>query len=69
MVNCEPKIFKKGEQVLYCYGKRSNGFLLLNYGFAILDNKYDSVAFPIRLAVKPENVLAIKDIFPSKSEL
>lgn len=29
MVNCERKTIKKGEQVYYCYGRRSNAFLLL----------------------------------------
>ena len=29
LVNCERKSIKQGEQVFYCYGKRSNAFLLL----------------------------------------
>lgn len=52
MVNCERKTIKKGEQVFYCYGKRSNAFLLLNYGFCIPDNKYDSFSFRVKLGVQ-----------------
>lgn len=28
-VNCDRRTVKKGEQIFYCYGKRSNAFLLL----------------------------------------
>jgi len=35
MVNRDYDSMKKGNQAFYCYGKRSNAFLLLNYGFAI----------------------------------
>ena len=28
-VNCDRRTVKKGEQAFYCYGKRSNAFLLL----------------------------------------
>jgi hypothetical protein len=28
-VNCDRRTVKSGEQVFYCYGKRSNAFLLL----------------------------------------
>jgi hypothetical protein len=29
LVNCDRRTVKQGEQVFYCYGKRSNAFLLL----------------------------------------
>jgi hypothetical protein len=29
LVNCDRRTIKKGEQTYYCYGKRSNAFLLL----------------------------------------
>lgn len=35
----------KGEQIFNSYGRRSNRFLLLWYGFTFPGNKYDSVAF------------------------
>ena len=40
-----------GDQVYYFYGQRSNMFLLLNYGFAIEDNKYDSYTFYVNMAL------------------
>jgi hypothetical protein len=37
--------YLKGEEVFNCYGRRSNRFLLMHYGFAMTDNIYDSVTF------------------------
>ena len=37
--------FKKGEQVLNAYGRLNNRNILLDYGFAIKDNRYDTVYF------------------------
>ena len=51
-VNCERRPIKKGDQAYYCYGKRSNAFLLLNYGFCIPDNKYDSLIVRVKLNVE-----------------
>lgn len=31
----------KGEELTLLYGERSNRFLLCEYGFALLNNKYD----------------------------
>jgi hypothetical protein len=28
-------VFKKDDQVFHCYGRRSNQYLLLNYGFCL----------------------------------
>ena len=41
-----------GEQLYYFYGERSNLFLLMNYGFAIEDNKYDSFEFHLNRDLK-----------------
>ena len=38
-----------GEQLFYCYGRRTNRSLLENYGFVISNNKYDSFSFLLRL--------------------
>ena len=50
-VNKNRKTFMPGDQVFYCYGNRTNKFLLLNYGFCFPGNKYDSYEFPLRLDV------------------
>lgn len=47
--NLNRKKFKKGKQVFYCYGNRSNKFLLLNYGFVFPGNDYDSFETQLRL--------------------
>jgi len=50
-VNKNRKTFMPGDQIFYCYGNRTNKFLLLNYGFCFPGNKYDSYEFPLRLDV------------------
>jgi hypothetical protein len=45
LVNNDRKPFKAGDQVYYCYGNRSNRYLLVNYGFCFKNNHYDS--YPI----------------------
>ena len=35
--------YKRGEQIFNCYGRRSNKFILLYYGFCIATNQYDSL--------------------------
>ena len=59
MVNKTRKTIEVGDQIFYCYGNRTNKFLLLNYGFCFPDNKYDSYEFPMRLDVP------IKETFTS----
>ena len=51
LVNKNRKTIQPGEQVFYCYGNRTNKFLLLNYGFCFPGNRYDSYEFPMRLDV------------------
>ena len=41
---------KKGSQAFYNYGFRTNLFLLINYGFCIPDNLYDSLKFNVRVS-------------------
>ena len=53
-INKNRETIEPGDQVFYCYGNRTNKFLLLNYGFCFPGNKYDSYEFPMRLD-KPIN--------------
>jgi hypothetical protein len=39
--------YKKGDQLFNSYGLRTNRFLLTNYGFAIRQNKYNSLGFKV----------------------
>lgn len=40
-------VYKPGQQVFHCYGRRTNRFLLLNYGFCLNNNKYNSLSFRV----------------------
>ena len=40
---------KKGDQVFTTYGKRTNQFLMKNYGFCISQNRYDSYEINLRM--------------------
>ena len=40
-------IYQAGQQVFHCYGRRTNRFLLLNYGFCLNNNKYNSLSFRV----------------------
>jgi len=44
--------YRKGDQLFNCYGLRTNRFLLLNYGFCIRNNKYNSLGFKVFVNVK-----------------
>lgn len=48
MVTCEKSGYKKGSQVYYNYGDRTNKTLLLDYGFALPENTNDVVKIRIR---------------------
>ena len=47
--------YPQGMEVFNSYGKRPNDNLLLDYGFSILDNQWDSVCLPIALPSPPES--------------
>ena len=62
MVNTARRTFKKGEQQWYHYGRRSNKYFLIHYGFCFENNKYDSFEFEVSLdfvlkKVKLEKIL------------
>ena len=59
--------YKAGEQVFNCYGRRSNRFLLLNYGFSLRNNKYNSFPFRVWLDV-PDTETPSQEEEESKSE-
>jgi hypothetical protein len=40
-------VYDVGQQVFHCYGRRTNRFLLLNYGFCLNNNKYNSLSFRV----------------------
>lgn len=39
--------YRKGDQLFNCYGRRTNRFLLINYGFCLRHNKYNSLGFKV----------------------
>lgn len=39
--------FEKDTQVLCCYGRRSNTYLMPAYGFCLANNKYNSLRFKV----------------------
>lgn len=55
-VNKNRETIQTGDQLFYCYGNRTNKFLLLNYGFCFPGNKYDSYEFPLRLDVPVDDL-------------
>jgi hypothetical protein len=57
LVNVSRRTLEPGEQAYYCYGDRSNRFLLMNYGFCFLGNRYDSYAVNVKLDID------LKDLF------
>jgi len=50
-VNLQRRTLQPGEQAYYCYGNRSNKFLLLHYGFCFPGNRYDSYAIKVNLDI------------------
>ena len=42
-------MYHKNDQIFHCYGRRSNRYLLSNYGFCLNTNKYDTLKFKIQL--------------------
>jgi hypothetical protein len=53
------KRISKGEELFITYGERANSFLLVEYGFAIMNNKYDFN--------RVKNI-TVKSFFPQKTE-
>jgi len=49
--NNDRRALQPGDQAFYCYGNRSNKFLLVNYGFCFPNNRYDSYEIGVRLDV------------------
>src|SRR5256885_231071 len=43
--------YKKGDQIFHCYGRRTNRFLLMWYGFCIKENKYNSLSFRVSFEI------------------
>lgn len=46
--------YLKGDQLFNCYGRRTNRFLLVNYGFCFRNNKYNSLGFKVFVNYKEE---------------
>lgn len=46
--------YSKGDQLFNCYGRRTNRFLLTNYGFCLRFNKYNSLGFKVFVTNKPD---------------
>lgn len=49
--NLQRRTLVPGEQAYYCYGNRSNKFLLMHYGFCFIGNRYDSFAIKMRMDI------------------
>lgn len=45
------KVMPKDSQAWNCYGKRTNDYLLVNYGFCFPDNLHDSFVFHVKLDI------------------
>ena len=42
-------VYKEDDQVFICYGRRTNQYLLGNYGFSLSKNKWNSLNFKVNL--------------------
>lgn len=65
MINLNRRDLMPGEQAFYCYGNRSNRFLLINYGFCFKDNRYDSFELHLKTNVSSVLVPLMVQICPS----
>ena len=54
LVNQAGRTIKAGEQIMFFYGGYSNAYLLMNYGFAYRENKYEQ--FDVSLEMKPKSM-------------
>eukprot|EP00347_Sterkiella_histriomuscorum_P010279 403376910 len=50
--------YRKGDQLFNCYGLRNNRFLMINYGFCLRNNKYNSLGFKVFVNYKKNNNIA-----------
>lgn len=59
---------RKGEQAFNCYGNRCNRYLLMDYGFAFADNRYDSVELFLNMSseYKQLGIQDMVDFAPTK---
>jgi hypothetical protein len=55
LVNQDRRTIQAGEQVFYCYGCRSNRYLMLNYGFCFQNNRYDSYQIFVKMEYLPSD--------------
>jgi len=66
MINKARKKMEKDKQVWYCYGNRTNSYLLINYGFCFPDNLYNSFKCELKLCLDyslytSENIIKPED--------
>ena len=64
--------FKRGEQVYNCYGRLNNFDMLLDYGFCLNPNRYDSVHFRLcrnKIYLPSERKTRIKTFNLKQSQL
>ena len=57
--------FEPDEQIFTSYGRRSNKFLMVFYGFCISDNKHDSVMMRINKKLKDDDRWSIDKVINS----
>lgn len=55
LTNQAGRTIKAGEQIMFFYGRYTNAYLLMNYGFCYRDNKYDQ--FDISLEMRPASMV------------
>jgi hypothetical protein len=48
-------LIESDQQIFHCYGRRTNRYLLGNYGFCLEYNKYNSLAFRVWLDFNDPN--------------
>ena len=64
---------KAGSQAWGAYGKRTNSFLLMNYGFCNHNNIYDSFEFYVKMKSKSRIIsgkepIVVKDMIASRTQ-
>ena len=70
MINTNRRELQPGEQAMYCYGHRSNKYLLVNYGFCFPNNDQDSMEFHLKTvfsSFEPEEIVSEKPLSKSIS--